>query len=145
MTSDKPIKEYVFRLYEKPVGKNKDDIARIACLSCGLIDPFKHNYVIPEILVILNNKRKFKEWIGSQILRKDLINSRNEKKLSLKGTSYPNIRRSLKLLRDFGFVEKEKAKYRIKNFKSLDEVFEDIVCNDINKVFYRVKEYLKCV
>lgn len=143
MSVDKPVKEFVFRFYEKPLGKSQEEIAKIACLSCGLINPLKNNDVIPEILILLNNRVSEKRWVSSQDLREDIIFLRKGK--SLKGTSYSNIRRCLKVLRDFGFVEKVRAKYRIKDFKSLDEVFDDILCNDVNKVFSRVKEYLKLV
>ena len=69
---------------------------------------------------------------------------RKKHNLSLNGTADSNIRRQLKRLRDTFLVEKVKNNYRILEFMSLEEIFENKIQKIIlDAVLSRNQEYFE--
>ena len=72
-----------------------------------------------------------------------MIELRQKHNLKQNGIAASNIRRQLKRLRDIFIVEKIRNKYRITEFNSLKNIFEEkIEQYMLNSVITRVKEYM---
>ena len=142
--SNKPLDELILRLYEAPSGKGRDFLRKV-CLSCGLLNPHDSRDVIVDVFQVLISSSKQEKWLSSMDIGIEVRDLRESEGLSLDGTANSNIRRILKVLRDYGFVERSKAKYRIVDFKPVAEVFGDIMSKKCEKIISRIKSYLQKV
>ena len=123
--SDTPLMEITLRRYESPRGLSKRDTLRKICLSLGLLQPGDSRDVIVDILLVLENIKHLKKELSSIEIKEEVVGIRSQAGLSSQGTADSNIRRQLKRLRDVHLVEKVRNNYRIVEFSSLRELFEN--------------------
>ncbi len=143
MVKDLPLGEITLRKYEKPYDSSRRELVKKVCLSLGLLQPGDSRDIIVDILLILEDSRKNKEWLSSFHIRDKVESSRKENSLDSKGLAESNIRRQLKRLRDVMLVDKQENKYRISEFAPLSEIFEAKIENFlIPQTIERIKEYL---
>ena len=143
MVKDIPLAEITLRRYEKPYESSKRELIRKVCLSLGLLQPGDSRDIIVDIMMALEDSRKNKAWLSSFAIRDQVEQLRKDNSLEVKGIAESNIRRQLKRLRDAMLVDKQENQYRISEFASLSELFE----NKIEKFLIpqsieRIKEYL---
>jgi len=140
--SETPLMEITLRRYESPYNLNSRDTLKKICLSLGLLQPGDSRDVIVDILYVLERAKREKRELSSDEIKEELLELRRENGLSLKGTADSNIRRQLKRLRDMFIVEKVKNNYRILEFMSLKEIFEEKVKTImLDAVLSRNREY----
>lgn len=140
---ESPLNELTFRKYEKPEGLSRRDIVKKFCLSIGLLQPGDSRDVIVDILYVLLEEAKKEKFLGSEEVRENVIKFREKNKLELNGVASSNVRRQLKRLRDIFIVEKIKNKYRITEFQSLAEIFQEKIMQYLlPSITSRVKEYI---
>lgn len=143
MVKEVPLSEITLRKYEKPYDSSKRDLVRKVCLSLGMLQPGDSRDIIVDIALILEDARKQKSWLSSFEIRDKVEASRKENSLECKGLAESNIRRQLKRLRDAMLVDKQENKYRISEFASLSEIFENKIEKFlIPQAIERIKEYL---
>ncbi|MEA3429800.1 MAG: hypothetical protein U9R08_00855 [Nanoarchaeota archaeon] len=143
ISKDVPLVEITLRRYEKP-SVNDRDLVRKLCLSTGLLQPGDSRDVIVDVLYVLLKAFKGKKEMNSEEVRDEVIQSRRGFNLTLVGVASSNIRRQLKRLRDMYIVEKNVNNYRITEFVSLTETFEEKVEQFLlTQVLSRVKDYYK--
>ena len=141
---DTPLSGITLRRYEKPYDLSKRELVRKLCLSLGLLQPGDSRDVVVDVFYVLLSAKKNKQELTSADITKKVIELRKNEKLPMLGIAASNIRRQLLRLRDLFIVEKVKNNYRIAEFLSLSETFE----NKIEKFFVpnileRLKLYLK--
>lgn len=143
MVRDIPLGEITLRKYEKPYDSSKRELIRKVCLSLGLLQPGDSRDIIVDIVLVLEESRKKKEWLNSFTIRDKVEVMRREHSLEAKGLAESNIRRQLKRLRDAMLIDKAENKYRISEFSSLSELFENKIEKFlIPQTIDRIKEYL---
>ena len=143
MVRDIPLGEITLRKYEKPYDSSKREIVKKVCLSLGLLQPGDSRDIIVDIMLVLEESRKNKEWLSSFSIRDKVELLRKENSLESKGLAESNIRRQLKRLRDGMLVDKKENQYRISEFESLSQLFEiKIEKFLIPQTIDRIKEYL---
>jgi len=143
MVQEMPLSEITLRKYEKPYDSSKRELVRKVCLSLGLLQPGDSRDIIVDIALILEEARKQKSWLSSFEIRDKVELLRKENSLEAKGLAESNIRRQLKRLRDAMLVDKAENKYRISEFASLSELFENKIEKFlIPQTVERIKEYL---
>ncbi|MDP1695590.1 MAG: hypothetical protein Q8L29_01600 [archaeon] len=143
MPRDIPLGEIPLRKYEKPYDSSKRELFRKVCLSLGLLQPGDSRDIIVDILLLLEDSRKKKEWLTSILIKEKVELSRKENSLEIKGIAESNIRRQLKRLRDAMLVDKEGNQYRISEFAPLSEIFTSKVEKFlVPQTIERIKEYL---
>ena len=128
---EKPIFGICLRRFEKP-GNNIEENLRKFCISIGLLQPGDSRDIIIDILKILLNKKKKREYTNIEEINQ-LINK--------KGKTLPNIRRQVRRLIDIGIAEKTNNGYRIKEFMNLKELIDEILEYRIKPTIERIKEY----
>lgn len=143
MVREVPLGEITLRKYEKPYDSSKRELIRKVCLSLGLLQPGDSRDIIVDIMLVLEESRKNKQWLNSFLIRDKVEALRKENSLEVKGLAESNIRRQLKRLRDCMLVDKAENKYRISEFAPLSEIFEvKIEKFLIPQTIDRIKEYL---
>lgn len=143
MVIDIPLGEITLRKYEKPYESSKRELVRKVCLSLGLLQPGDSRDIIVDIVHVLEEARKNKEWLSSFTIRDKVEALRKEHSLEAKGLAESNIRRQLKRLRDSMLVDKKENQYRMSEFEPLSELFEKKIENFlIPQTIERIKEYL---
>ncbi len=143
MARDVPLHEITLRKYEKPYDSSKREIIRKICLSIGLLQPGDSRDIIVDILLALEDARKDKKELTSFEVRDIVTKMRQDNSLETKGIAESNIRRQLKRLRDIMIVDKRNNLYRIAEFATLHELFEQKIENFlIPQTVGRIKEYL---
>ena len=141
-----PLNELIFRKYEKPEGLSRRELVKKLCLSIGLLQPGDSRDVIVDILYVLLEECKKENFLGSEEVREKVIAFREKNKLVLVGVASSNVRRQLKRLRDLFLVEKIKNKYRITEFQSLSEIFQEKIMQYLlPSIVSRVKDYIEGV
>ena len=125
MVRDVPLGEITLRKYEKPYDSSKRELFRKVCLSLGLLQPGDSRDIIVDIVLVLEESRKNKEWLSSFSIRDKVELLRKDNSLEIKGLAESNIRRQLKRLRDAMLVDKKENRYRISEFASFSELFEN--------------------
>ncbi|MDP3765118.1 MAG: hypothetical protein Q8R04_01265 [Nanoarchaeota archaeon] len=144
IAKDTPLAEITLRRYEKPTNLNERELVRKLCLSIGLLQPGDSRDVIVDILNILIKAKKEKKDLTSDEVCARVIDERKKLKLAMLGIASSNIRRHLKRLKDLLLIEKRLNAYRISEYSSLNEIFEEkiekFLLPSINS---RIKEYLK--
>ncbi len=144
ISKDTPLKEIVLRKYEKPYYLSKRDLVRKYCLSIGILQPGDSRDVIVDILFCLLEAKQTKLEMRSEEIKNRVIEIRQENNLDLKGIAGSNVRRQIKRLRDLLVVEKVKNCYRISEFTSLKEIYEEKLERFlIPNILSRIKEYHK--
>ena len=134
-----PLAEITLRRYEKPYDVSKRELVRKVALSLGLLQPGDSRDIIIDIILVLEQARKNKQWLTSFQIRDKVEEIKKEKT----GLAESNIRRQLKRLRDALLVDKQSNQYRISEFASLKELFESKIENFlIPQTIQRIKEYL---
>ena len=144
MVREIPLGEITLRKYEKPYDSSQRELIRKVCLSLGLLQPGDSRDIIIDIVIVLEDARKNKQWLNSFAIRDKVEAMRREHSLEVKGLAESNIRRQLKRLRDAMFVDKRENQYRISEFASLSELFENKIEKFlIPQTIERIKEYLE--
>jgi len=142
--ADFPLAEITLRKYESPYNSSRRELVKKVCLSLGLLQPGDSRDVIVDILLVLLESNKTKRALTSDEIQTKVIESRKSASCEEKGIAESNIRRQLKRLRDIMLVEKAENKYRISEFESLGNVFEEKVSNFlVPSIVSRIKEYLE--
>lgn len=140
--SETPLMELTVRRYESPHNLSERDTLKKICLSLGLLQPGDSRDVLVDILLVLEKAKKDKRELSAIEIKEELIEMRKNHGLSLNGTADSNIRRQLKRLRDMFLVEKVRNNYRILEFMSLSDIFEEKIKKIIlDAVLSRNKEY----
>ena len=143
---DTPIVELTLRRYEKPYNLTKRELVRKLCLSIGLLQPGDSRDVVVDVLYILLEARKDGKLLSSDQVNHDVILLRKNENLALNGIAGSNIRRQLKRLREVQLVEKVKNDYRITEFSSVKQTFDEKITKYIlPSIIDRVKEYYEKV
>jgi len=143
MPRDIPLGEITLRKYEKPYDSSKRELFRKICLSLGLLQPGDSRDIIVDILLLLEDSRKKKEWLTSFAIKDGVEALRKENSLEVKGIAESNIRRQLKRLRDAMLIDKSENRYRISEFAPLSETFSTKIEKFlIPQLTDRIKEYL---
>lgn len=143
MVKELPLSEIILRKYEKPYESSKREMIRKVCLSLGLLQPGDSRDIIVDMVLILEDARKNRQWLSSFQIRDKVEEYRKKNSLEAKGMAESNIRRQLKRLRDAMLVDKQENRYRISEFAPLSEIFENKIENFlIPQTIDRIKEYL---
>ena len=143
MVRDIPLGEITLRKYEKPYESSRRELVKKVCLSLGLLQPGDSRDIIVDIMLILEEARQKREWKSSFSIRDDVEAMRKKNKLEAKGLAESNIRRQLKRLRDAMLIDKKENQYRVSEFASLSELFENKIEKFlIPQTIDRIKEYL---
>ena len=139
MVKDIPLGEITLRKYEKPYDSSQRELIRKVCLSLGLLQPGDSRDIIVDLLKVLEDSRKKKEWLSSFQIRDKIQETRKEPS----GLAESNIRRQLKRLRDALILDKQNNLYRMSEFESLSEIFQTKIESFlIPQTIERIKEYL---
>jgi hypothetical protein len=142
--SETPLMEVTLRRYESPHNLTQRDTLKKICLSLGLLQPGDTRDIIVDILLVLENAKSDKQELNASEIKDQLIDIRKKHGLSTNGTAASNIRRQLKRLRDIFLVEKVKNNYRILEFMSLKEIFEQKIQKIIlEAILLRNEDYFK--
>lgn len=142
--SETPLMEIILRRYESPHNLSERDTLKKICLSLGLLQPGDSRDVIVDILLVLEKAKKKKKELSATEIKDELLDIRKKHGLSTNGTADSNIRRQLKRLRDVFLVEKVKNNYRILEFMSLEDIFNEKIKKIIlDAVLIRNKEYFE--
>ena len=146
ISKDIPLSEITLRRYERPHKQTRRDIIRKLCLSIGLLQPGDSRDVIVDVLYVLLNAKKQKKKLTSENIKERVINVRKRHKLPLAGIASSNIRRQLRRLKDLFIIEKTNNLYRITEFLSLGEIFDEKIDGFLMpSLVSRVKEYFNAV
>lgn len=138
-----PLSELTLRKYEKPYETEKRAVVKKICLSLGLLQPGDNRDIIVDILSVLINSRKGKKELDLEKIKELVTEERKKASLDTKGMADSNIRRQLKRLRDIMLVEKNNNNYRIAEFESLSNIFEEKIEKFfLPSIMSRIKEYL---
>ena len=142
--SETPLMEIILRRYESPHDLKERDCLKKICLSLGLLQPGDSRDVIVDILLVLEKAKRAKKELSAVEIKEELVEIRKKHGLSLNGTADSNIRRQLKRLRDVFLVEKVRNNYRILEFMSLADIFEEKIKKIIlDAILARNKEYFE--
>lgn len=143
MVKDVPLHEITLRKYERPYDHSKRELVRKVCLSIGLLQPGDSRDVIVDMLLVLDDARREKRELTSFEVADLVTAKRQEHSLEVRGIAESNIRRQLKRLRDLMIVDKRNNLYRISEFATLHELFEQKIEQFlIPQTVSRIKEYL---
>ncbi|MBS3123597.1 hypothetical protein J4437_03090 [Candidatus Woesearchaeota archaeon] len=143
ITKDTPLAELTLRRYEKPTVSDRE-LVRKFCLSVGLLQPGDSRDVVVDVFHVLLHARKDREELHSEEIKNKVMDMRKKQSLPMLGIAASNIRRQLKRLKDLHLIETNANLYRITEFNSISEIFEEKVENFILKsVLSRVKDYVQ--
>ena len=146
MVKETPLGEITLRKYEKPYDVSPRELIRKVCLSLGLLQPGDSRDIIVDIVLVLEESRKKKEWLSSFDIRDKVETLRKDNSLESKGLAESNIRRQLKRLADMMLIDKLENKYRLSEFETLENIFHNKFEKFIiPQTIERIKEYLKAV
>ena len=142
ISKDSPLSEITFRRYEKPFLKDRE-LVRKFVLSLGLLQPGDSRDVIVDVLYVFLKNRK---EMTSQEVTSAVIELRKERNLVLLGVADSNIRRQLRRLRESYLIEKKYNHYRINEWLSMKEIWEEKIAQFlIPSILDRVKDYCKAI
>lgn len=143
MARDVPLHEITLRKYEKPYDSSRREVIRKICLSIGLLQPGDSRDIVVDILLALEDARKDKKELTSFEVRNIVTQMRQDNSMETKGIAESNIRRQLKRLRDLMIVDKKNNMYRVAEFATLHDLFEQKIEKFlIPQTVSRIKEYL---
>ncbi|MFH1592071.1 MAG: hypothetical protein ABIB47_01755 [Candidatus Woesearchaeota archaeon] len=142
ISKDVPLGEITLRKYEKPTNLGQRDLTRKLCLSIGLLQPGDSRDIVVDVLQTMLHHSKSKKLLSSEAVREEVIKLRKKQNLPLKGIAKSNIRRQLKRLRSLFLVEKIANDYRITEWETLSNIFEERIEKfHLENIKKRVKEY----
>jgi hypothetical protein len=134
------------RRYEKPFNLSGRELIKKFCLSMGLLQPGDSRDIIVDILYVLLKAKNDQKELSSEEIKDLVIEFRKNQNLALLGVASSNIRRQIKRLRDVFIAEKVKNNYRITEFASIAELFDEKTKKIVlPSVLDRVLEYAKKV
>ncbi|MEK6889634.1 MAG: hypothetical protein AABX35_00440 [Nanoarchaeota archaeon] len=143
MVKESHLGEITLRKYERPYESSKRELVKKVCLSLGLLQPGDSRDIMVDIMLVLEDARKKREWLSSFQIRDKVEAVRKEHSLEVKGLAESNIRRQLKRLRDAMIIDKQENQYRMSEFEPLKEIFESKIEKFlIPQIIERIKEYL---
>ncbi|HLC90713.1 MAG TPA: hypothetical protein VJI15_03005 [Candidatus Nanoarchaeia archaeon] len=143
ISRDTPLAEITLRRYEKPTMGDRE-LVRKFCLSVGLLQPGDSRDVMVDVFHVLLKARQEREELHSEEVKNKVMTLRKSLNLPMLGIASSNIRRQLKRLKDLHLIETNANLYRITEWNSISEIFEDKVENFIIKsVMSRVKDYVQ--
>jgi len=144
--SDLPLAELTLRKYETPYNLGKRELVKKVCLSFGLLQPGDSRDVIVDVLLVLINARINKESLDIESIKKGVIESRKTASCEERGIAESNLRRQLRRLKDLMLVESSENKYKVAEFESLENLFEEKINSFLlPSIVGRVKEYLQAL
>ncbi len=144
IAKDTPLSEITYRKYEKPQRLKERELVKKLCLSIGLLQPGDSRDIVVDVLHVLLKAKKRKKELTCVEIEKKVIQNRKLHKLPLLGIASSNIRRQLKRIRDMFLIEKVRNKYRITEFASVTETFEEKIEKFFTQsIIQRVKEYFE--
>src|SRR3989344_3284576 len=124
ISRDTPLAEITLRRYEKPAVSERE-LVRKFCLSVGLLQPGDSRDVMVDILHVLLKARLRREELHSEEVKNKVMTLRKSVNLPMLGIASSNIRRQLKRLKDLHLIETNATLYRITEWNSISEIFED--------------------
>ena len=143
ISRDTPLAEITLRRYEKPT-MNDRELVRKFCLSVGLLQPGDSRDVMVDVFYVLLKAKQQQEQLHSEEVKNKVMDLRKKLGLPMLGIASSNIRRQLKRLKDLYLIETNANLYRITEFGTISEIFEEKVENFVlSSVLGRVKEYMK--
>jgi hypothetical protein len=146
IAKDTPLAEMTIRKYEHPYDLPERELVRKLCLSIGLLQPGDSRDIVVDVLYVMLKAGKDKKPLSSEEITAAVIEYRKQNNIQLKGVASSNIRRQLKRLRELFLIEKVKNDYRIVEFSSIVEAFEEKVEKYLlPSIMGRVKEYYQKV
>ncbi|MEK6853688.1 MAG: hypothetical protein AABX64_03320 [Nanoarchaeota archaeon] len=143
ISRDTPLAEITLRRYEKPT-MNDRELVRKFCLSVGLLQPGDSRDVVVDVFHVLLKAKQNREELHSEEIKNNVMSLRKSAGMPMLGIASSNIRRQLKRLKDLHLIETNANLYRITEFNSLSEIFEEKIESFIlTSVVSRVKDYLQ--
>ena len=143
ISRDTPLAEITLRRYEKPTMSDRD-LVRKFCLSIGLLQPGDSRDVVVDVLHVLLKAKQRREELHSEEIKNHVMDYRKKNSFPMLGIASSNIRRQLKRLKDIHLIETNANLYRIAEWNSFSEIFEDKIHNFVLKsVVSRVRDYVK--
>lgn len=139
-----PLAEITLRRYERPANLSERELVRKLCLSVGLLQPGDSRDVVVDVLNVLIRSGKQQKQLTGDEVSSHVIEERKNLKLPMLGIAPSNIRRQLKRLKDILLVEKRLNAYRIVEYSSLGQIFEEKIEKMlVPSISARIKEYLR--
>lgn len=143
ISRDTPLAEITLRRYEKPT-MNDRELVRKFCLSVGLLQPGDSRDVVVDVFHVLLKAKQSREELHSEEIKNNVMAMRKSAGMPMLGIASSNIRRQLKRLKDLHLIETNANLYRITEFNSLSEIFEEKIESFIlTSVVSRVKDYIR--
>ncbi len=143
VSKETPLQEITLRKYEKPHNLSKREFIKKICLSLGLLQPGESRDVVVDILYIFLKYKRKREFTIHE-LSGAVMSVRKQFKQPMLGVAESNIRRQVRRLRELHIIEKVKTRYRLTEFSSLQEIFnEKIKPFIVEPIMKRIEEYLK--
>lgn len=144
VVAEQPLSEIILRKYELPQKIKERELVKKLCLSVGLLQPGDSRDVVVDILHVLLKSSKRRKLLTVSEIEQKVIQSRKLHRIPLTGIASSNIRRQIKRLRNLLIVDKQKSRYRISEFMTLEQLFSEKIENFvIPNIIQRIKEYLK--
>lgn len=135
---DIPVLDISLRKFEKPSGSFKELIRKF-CISIGLLQPGDSRDVIIDIIHLFVKAGRVKKFLDIKDVYKYLLG------IDKNGCSESNTRRHLKRLKDFGFIEKTSKGFRLREWLSLKELFDEYFKFKIEPTVNRILEYASMI
>ncbi len=143
ISRDTPLLEVTLRKYERPYNLSQREVVRRVCLCLGLLQPGDSRDAIVDIMYVLLTERKRRRLIGAEDLARRVIGLRKRFRKPMHGIATTNVRRQLARLKELLLVEKVDTGYRITEWMSLEELFNERINKFLlDESFQRIKEYL---
>jgi hypothetical protein len=143
ISRDIPLSEITLRKYERPENLEQRELVRKLCLSIGLLQPGDSRDVIVDVFLALIRTNK---PLSSKQVEENVIQTRKNYNLPLKGIAGSNIRRQIKRLKDLFLVENLNNQYRINENETLENIFKDKIHKFyIQSIIARIHEYFQAL
>ena len=136
---DIPINDISLRKFEKPSGDNVDELLRKFCISIGLLQPGDSRDVIMDLLKLFIKAARVKRYLPPEEIYKYALN------FGKQGVSQSNVRRHLLRLKEINFIEKTKEGYRLREWLSLKDLFNDFIKFKAMPTIERISSYASLI
>jgi len=131
---DLPVLEINLCKFEKPSG-SFNELIRKFCISIGLLQPGDSRDIIVDLLSLFVKASKVNRFLPIEQIYKFILDTGKP------GVSQSNIRRHLLRLKELEFIEKTPKGYRLREWLSLKELFNELVKYKIEPTINRILEY----
>ena len=135
---DKPLTNLSLRRFEKPSGALAD-VSRRFCISIGLLQPGDSRDVVVDLFALFLRASKIKRYLTINEIYGYFSG------LNKRGVARSNIRRNMLRLKSIGFIEKTGNGYRVKEWLTLSELFNEYIQYKVNPTLSRIDEYAKLI